>query len=48
MIDGHGVPFQLSELMSSDVMTIVPWDDHLECKDVNPRFSDWIYRVSAH
>jgi uncharacterized iron-regulated protein len=48
MIDGHGVPYQLADLINADVMTIVPWDDHLECEDVNPRFSDWIYRVSTH
>ncbi|MDH5544106.1 MAG: ChaN family lipoprotein [Gammaproteobacteria bacterium] len=46
LIDFHGVPFQLNSLGYSDATVLIPWDNHLNCSDLNKNFSTYIYTPS--
>ena len=43
IINGHGVPYQLRSVGVNNMLTLVPWDDHLDCQSINQQFADAIY-----
>lgn len=43
IINHFGVPHQLADLGINDTVVLVPWDSHLDCKSVSPRFADAIF-----
>lgn len=43
IIDKHGVPYQLEDLDAGKTITLVPWDNNLDCNSINKRFADAIY-----
>jgi len=45
IINGHGIPHQLKSLGVKEMLTLVPWDEHLSCDSVNPKFADAIFGI---
>ena len=43
LIDGGGVPHQLSQLGVTDMAILVPWDEHLDCAGINPGYAHAIF-----
>lgn len=43
IINGHGIPHQLKSLGINDSLSLVPWDEHLNCSSINQEFADAIY-----
>ncbi len=40
---GYGVPHQLRSLGVEKVMTMIPWDRHLDCRQLEKGFADLVY-----
>jgi uncharacterized iron-regulated protein len=47
MMDGFGVPHQLSALGIRKMATLVPWDDQLSCEDLVPEFAYAVFGLQA-
>ncbi len=43
IINRLGTAYQLADLGADDIAILVPWDDHLDCKAINPEFADAIF-----
>ena len=46
LMHGYGVPHQLQSLGVSKVMTMIPWDRHLDCSVLVEGFADVVYGAS--
>lgn len=47
MMNGFGVPHQLSALGLTKTATLVPWDDQLSCEDLVPGFAYAVFGLRA-
>jgi uncharacterized iron-regulated protein len=47
MMDGFGVPHQLSALGVRKVAVLVPWDEQLSCEDLVPKFAYAVFGLQA-
>lgn len=47
MMDGFGVPQQLSALGVKETATFVPWDEQLSCEDLVPGFAYAVFGLKA-
>lgn len=43
LINGFGVPHQLQDLGQNDIVSYVPWDEHLDCESISDQFADAIF-----
>lgn len=43
LMHGYGVPHQLQSLGIAEVMTMIPWDRHLDCSVLEKGFADVVY-----
>ncbi len=43
LMHGYGVPHQLQSLGIDKVMTMIPWDRHLDCRVLEEGFADVVY-----
>lgn len=43
LMHGYGVPHQLQSLAVEQVMTLIPWDRHLDCSVLQKGFADAVY-----
>ena len=43
IINGFGVPHQLRDLGQNEIVSFVPWDEHLDCQSISDQFADAIY-----
>lgn len=43
LIDRQGVPYQLQAMSVGQMQSWIPWDENLDCEDINAGFSDGIY-----
>lgn len=47
MMEGDGVPFQLSQLTRQTPAVLVPWDDAFGCDALTPTLADAVYGVAS-
>ena len=47
IINGFGVPHQLKDLNQKQIVSFVPWDEHLDCETISDQFADAIYGAST-
>lgn len=43
MMHGFGAPSQLEHMKLTGYTIVVPWDDHLDCAELQPGFADIVY-----
>jgi len=43
IINGFGVPHQLRDLGQNNIVSFVPWDEHLDCESISDQFADAIF-----
>lgn len=47
MMNGFGVPHQLSALGVTKIATLIPWDEQLSCEDLVPEFAYAVFGLQA-
>jgi uncharacterized iron-regulated protein len=43
LIHKQGVPYQMESQMKTAAKTLIPWDDNLDCNDLNTTFADFVF-----
>jgi len=47
IINLYGVPHQLTSLGATEIETLVPWDEHLQCEELTPKFASAIFGTTS-
>lgn len=48
IINGFGVPHQLTSIGHNNITSLIPWDENLDCSSISSQFSNAIFGTSNH